>query len=68
MTAVKTHILVFQRELVESIRSELLELQQTCSCLRRTGGAEESRKRQREALEDEEEREPAKKRGERRRS
>ncbi|XP_049916428.1 kinesin-like protein KIF20A isoform X1 [Epinephelus moara] len=51
------------RELVESIRSELLELQQTCSCLRRTGGAEESRKRQREALEDEEEREPAKKRG-----
>ncbi|XP_044034097.1 kinesin-like protein KIF20B isoform X3 [Siniperca chuatsi] len=57
------------RALVESIRSELLELQQTCRCLRRTGGEEEeekekeeTRKRQREALEDEEEREPARKR------
>ncbi|XP_037610900.1 kinesin-like protein KIF20A isoform X1 [Sebastes umbrosus] len=53
------------RDLVESIRSELLELQQTCSCLRRTGGeeVEESRKRPHEAVEDEEKSGPAKKRG-----
>ncbi|KAI3365136.1 hypothetical protein L3Q82_010104 [Scortum barcoo] len=53
------------RTLVESIRSELLELQQNCSCLRRAGRHEEEkemRKRQREGLEDEEERGPARKR------
>ncbi|XP_039992224.1 kinesin-like protein KIF20A [Xiphias gladius] len=54
------------RALVESIRSELLELQQTCRCLRRTGGeegeTEENRKRQRNDLDDEERGGPAKKR------
>ncbi|TKS89300.1 Kinesin-like protein KIF20B [Collichthys lucidus] len=53
------------KTLVESIRSELLHLQQTCRCVRRTGGeeVEESRKRQREAPQEEEkDREPARKR------
>ncbi|XP_070846015.1 kinesin-like protein KIF20A [Chaetodon trifascialis] len=55
------------RTLVESIRSELLQLQTSCRCVRRTGGEEkeeeeESRKRQREATEDQEERGPARKR------
>ncbi|TMS01444.1 Kinesin-like protein KIF20B [Larimichthys crocea] len=53
------------KTLGESIRSELLHLQQTCRCVRRAGGeeVEESRKRQREAPQEEEkEREPAKKR------
>ncbi|XP_076616249.1 uncharacterized protein kif20bb isoform X2 [Chaetodon auriga] len=55
------------RTLVESIRSELLQLQTSCRCVRRTGGEEgkeeeESRKRQREAPEDQEERGPARKR------
>ncbi|XP_070783499.1 kinesin-like protein KIF20A [Enoplosus armatus] len=54
------------RALVESFRLELLELQQTCRCVRRPGGdenkKEETRKRQLEALEGEEERGPAKKR------
>ncbi|XP_074519215.1 uncharacterized protein LOC141785039 isoform X2 [Halichoeres trimaculatus] len=51
------------RALVESIKSELLELQQSCSCMRRSGGEqrEEERKRQRDSLE-EEESGPAKKR------
>nr|XP_046232599.1 kinesin-like protein KIF20A isoform X2 [Scatophagus argus] len=53
------------RALVESIKSELLQLQQTCSCLKKTGGEEEeeeSRKRHREALEDEEDGGPVRKR------
>ncbi|XP_026170456.1 kinesin-like protein KIF20A [Mastacembelus armatus] len=51
------------RALVEPNRSELLELQQTCRCLRRPGGEEEGRKRQHKALEDQEEGEgPARKR------
>lgn len=58
-----------QRQLVESIRSQLLELQQTCRCLRRPGAdeeeEEESRKRQRVSPEDEEQK-GAKRRGERR--
>ncbi|KAM6964716.1 uncharacterized protein kif20bb [Tautogolabrus adspersus] len=52
------------KALVESIKAELLELQQTCSCLRGKGATEEEeekRKRQRDSLEDEE-RGPAKKR------
>ncbi len=55
---------------MESIRSELLQLQQTCRCLRTGGEKEEkevSRKRPCEALNAEEERGPEKKRGERRR-
>ncbi|XP_022599000.1 kinesin-like protein KIF20A [Seriola dumerili] len=52
------------RALVESIRVELLELQQTCRCVRRAGGEqeEESRKRRRNHLDDEERGGPAKKR------
>ncbi|CAI5657899.1 unnamed protein product [Oreochromis niloticus] len=48
------------RQLIESIRSQLLELQQTCRCTRRRGREEEeeegSRKRQRDCVEDEEQR------------
>lgn len=48
------------RQLIESIRSQLLELQQTCHCTRRRGREEEeeegSRKRQRDCVEDEEQR------------
>lgn len=47
------------RQLIESIRSQLLELQQTCRCTRRRGQDEEeegSRKRQRDSVEDEEQR------------
>ncbi|XP_071318051.1 kinesin-like protein KIF20A isoform X2 [Trachinotus anak] len=53
------------RALVESIRLELLELQQTCRCLRGAGGEEEkeeSRKRQRNDLDEEERGGPPKKR------
>ncbi|XP_030610287.1 kinesin-like protein KIF20A isoform X2 [Archocentrus centrarchus] len=44
------------RQLVESFKSQLLEFQQTCRCLRRPGGdeEEESRKRQHVSPEDEE--------------
>ncbi|XP_026206490.1 kinesin-like protein KIF20A [Anabas testudineus] len=52
------------RALVESIRSELMDLQQTCRCMRGSrGDEEESRKRQHDALHDEEETgQPAQKR------
>lgn len=55
---------------MESIRSELMELQQTCRCMRGSrGDEEESRKRQHVALHDEEETgQPAQKRGQRSRS
>lgn len=54
---------------MESVRSELLQLQQSCRCTRESGGEEEgSRKRQHDALQDKEETgRPAKKRGEWRR-
>lgn len=55
-----------QRAVVETFRAELLELQQTCRCVRRPAAEERGdRKRQHDALQDEEETgRPAKKRGE----
>lgn len=54
---------------METFRSELLELQQSCRCVRRPAGEEKrDRKRQHDSLQDEEETgQPAKKRGEWRR-
>lgn len=45
-----------QKQLVESIRSQLLELQQTCSCTRRGQEEEGSRKHQPDSVEDEKQR------------
>lgn len=49
---------------MESIRSELLQLQETCCCLRRSEEEEEGRKRRRGTPENEEDRGPERKRSE----